>query len=118
MTGLPGDPIPGLYKLRLVKGGPYVAAKITWGPPLDPIDGTVLDRAPRWNAFLDGELIGEPGPCPHKSGAFRIWPAHSIDQAEYDYMIAISKWAKANAPNDPAANPTKPLDPLTTPIPF
>lgn len=112
-----GDPIPGLYRIRLVKGGPWVAARIVYGPPLDPIDGTELDRAPRWQCWIDGEMIGAD-PDPHAAGAYRIWPAHQVSQAEYDHMVAVSKWAKEHSPRDPAANPTRPIDPLTAPIPF
>jgi len=113
-----GDPVPGFYRIRLVRGGPWVGARITYGPPLDPIDGEELDRSPRWNAFIDGELIGEPGPCPHKAGAFRIWPAHSISQAEHDYLVATARWARDHAQAEPAANPRQTIDPLTAPVPF
>jgi hypothetical protein len=112
-----GDPIPGYYRLKLIKGGPWVGARIVYGPPPDPIDGTELDRAPRWQAWLDGKMIGADRD-PHRAGAFRIWPAHSIEKAEYEYLIANSQWAKANSPNDPAANPGRPIDLLTAPIPF
>jgi hypothetical protein len=112
-----GDPIPGLYRIRLVKGGPYVAARIEYGPPADPIDDTPLDRAPRWQCWIDGEMIGADRD-PHKAGAYRIWPAHQISQDDYDHMLAISKWARENSPRDPAANPSRPIDLMTTPVPF
>lgn len=39
------QPAPGLYRARLVKGGPWVAARIWRGPPTDPLTGEELERA-------------------------------------------------------------------------
>jgi hypothetical protein len=91
-------PEPGWFKLRLVKGGPYVPAMITreWG---------------QWGAIIDGQPGNIFAPDPVlATDVFRIW--HSgirIEHAEYLHMLEVSRWAKEHAPDDPAADPTKPI---------
>ncbi|MFA9204885.1 MAG: hypothetical protein ACEQSH_00355 [Bacteroidia bacterium] len=91
-------PEPGWFKLRLVKGGPYVPAAITR-------DGGA------WGAIING-IRSEPTDADpaRATDVFRVW--HSgmrIDAAEYRHMLAVSHWAKDHAPDDPAADPTKPI---------
>ncbi|MDY7525525.1 hypothetical protein [Sphingomonas sp. 10B4] len=107
----PDVPIAGWYRLKLVSGGVFVAVKIWFGAPLDPIDGTELDRAPRWQATANGEQID----------LGRVWPkcaAEPIDQAEAEYLIAAADWAKKNAPDSAFANPRRRINPLTAAPPF
>lgn len=106
-----GRPAPGFYKIRLTRGGPFVAARILHQPGRDPIDGTPLDRSYWWTAIIDGEPVAEPSTSAEEAGVFRIWPVcWSIGEAEYDYLLANAKWAKAHAPHEPAANPRQAIN--------
>ena len=98
MPRVAAQPGPGCFKVRLVKQGPWVAAK------LDIIDGVCRctingeQRAPeetyRWVAEI-GDAAYPLGP--------------RIEQAEYDQMLAYVEWAEANAPDDPVLAPRQPL---------
>lgn len=107
----PDQPVAGFYRMRLRTGGVFVGIRIWYGAPLDPIDGTELDRSHRWQARANGEDI-----------AFdRAWPkcvADPIDQAEHDYLAASQAWGREHAPHSPQANPTQRINPLTAPTPF
>lgn len=107
----PDVPIAGWYRFKLVSGGVFVAVKIWFGAPLDPIDGTELDRAPRWNAIADGAPID----------LARVWPkcaAEPIEQAEVKYLADRKAWAERAAPDSPQADPRRRIDLLTAPLPF
>lgn len=107
----PDVPIAGFFKMRLRSGGVFVGVKIWMGPPLDPFDGTELDRSHRWNALANGRPIDLE----------RAWPkcaGDPIDAAEYAYLTQLQAWGEENAPNSPQANPNKPVDLLTAPLPF
>lgn len=107
----PDVPIAGWYRFKLVSGGVFVAVKIWFGAPLDPIDGTELDRAPRWQAEANGEPISLE----------RVWPKcadEPIDQAEAAYLANRKAWAERVAPDSPQADPRRRIDLLTAPLPF
>lgn len=102
-------PQAGWFKRRLSKGGVYVAARIWLDQPTDE----------------SGELIGQEEMRCEVNGERRdpqqewLWLAnYPISEAEYRYMIADAKWARANAPDDPHADPTQAVDHLKTPTPF
>ena len=107
----PDEPVEGWYRLKLVSGAVFVAVHIRFGAPLDPIDGSELDRAPCWQATANGEQIS----------LGRVWPkcaSEPIDKAEADYLIAAADWAKKNAPDSAFANPRRRINPLTAATPF
>jgi hypothetical protein len=88
-------PLPGFYKTRLVKNGPWVAGRI-WldtNIPERPdvmvgeIDGIEMPAIEAW-----GRLIGNP-----------------ITKAEFDFLTADKKWAQEHAAASPAANPRQPI---------
>lgn len=111
-------PEPGWFLLRLVKGGPLVGACITYEPSRDPVTDEPCDRSWWWSAWINGELVGEPGVRPNDQ-VFRIWESGDrIDEAEYSYMIQSARWAQEYAPDEPAANPRTAVNLLTTPVPF
>lgn len=93
------EPRAGFYRLRQVKGGPWVGVRIWHGPPVDPERPLrLLDRSWRWQACLDGRR------CP----VDRVWPwcvAEPIDRPTYRYLLALGRWARAYAPGAPEANP-------------
>lgn len=103
-----GTPVAGHYRRRLVKGGPWWPVVIWFGPPPDPDHpGLELDRSPRWQA-REGEWL--------RSGdddIQNLWISccrEPISESEYRFMVAERAWCKQNAPDDPLANPTKPID--------
>jgi hypothetical protein len=92
-------PEPGLFRLRLVRGG--------WGVPCAiavTIDG--------WQAEIDG-IAYPPDPDPARAiGVERIWTgAEIIDQSEHDWLIEMKAWALAHEPDHPAANPLQAINP-------
>lgn len=93
------QPQPGLFKMRLVRRGPFVPAKI------EKIDG-------KWTATINGAEQWPPSADPvAAAGVLRIWHgAAAITAQEYEYLIELKAWAEASAPEHPAANPTKPID--------
>lgn len=95
-------PVVGYYKRRLVRGGPWVAARI-WqeGGERDEAGDLLSDER------LLCEIDGQP------RDALEQWPylADSrIDHAEYLYLLADSQHAKAHRVDDPKATPTAPVD--------
>lgn len=102
------NPQPGFFKVRLVKGGPFVGAEIRHGPSRDPETGGVMyERSYFWSAEINGRLVRDPSPDPLTAGVFRIWESGTpIDEAEYRFLIADREWCARNAPQTPEANPT------------
>lgn len=105
----PDQPECGWFKRKLVKGGVFVPARI-WidadvdigtGELLDPetmlceVDGVRRDPLEEWQW-----LCGEP-----------------ISEAEFNYLTALHVHAQEHEPHHPAANPRKPVDWLTAPLP-
>ena len=96
-TRLLNEPEPGFFKMRLIRGGPWVPAKIVYGPPTDPETGEALDRPHLWETWINGTLIAVPSPDPWKARVDRVWHgAHPLDyenltseaaEKEYDYML-------------------------------
>lgn len=99
-------PEPGFFLLRLVKGGVQVAARI------------IHDES-GWSAEINGErgpAAADPFEAP---GLSKIWTfGLRVDEAEYRYRLDVAQWARAHQPTHPAADPTRPVDPLTDPTPF
>lgn len=103
------DPQPGFFAVRMVKGGPRVAARIVRSVATDPMTGETLDRSPvTW-----AEIAGKPVEVD------RVWMfGEVIDEAEYRRLTAVAEWARYFSPDDPAAAPDQRIDHLSTPIPF
>lgn len=107
----PDTPIAGHYRMRLRSGGVFVAVRLWHGAPIEPWTGETMDRAPRWNATINGKW------CEVE----RVWPrcaADPIDIAEYDHLCGLQAWAAENAPNSAFADPRRKLDMLSAPLPF
>ncbi len=105
------QPMTGHYRMRLRSGGVFVGIRVWHGAPLDPIDGTELDRAHRWQAQANGRAIDLE----------RVWPKcadEPITPAEYAYLIAQQAWGAEHAPDSPQADPMRRINPLTAPTPF
>lgn len=105
------QPVAGFYRTRLRSGAHPVGIRIWFGPPHDPDTGEEMDRSHRWQAHANGHYIEFD----------RVWPGCAgdpIDQAEYDYLSSLQAWGEQHAPSGPQANPHKPIDLLTAPLPF
>lgn len=92
-------PEPGTFRLRLVRGGPWVAAEIE------------RDALGVWTAVIDGErqVPGHPDPA-LAEGVFRVWHyGHAIDASEHAFLVARARWARIHAPDSPEANPKRPI---------
>ena len=99
------EPQPGLFRLRLVKNGPLLAARIVHEPTRDPETGEILDRSPMWRGDIDWESDPDPSPAPTER-VMRIWLwGERISQAEFDFLIADAAWARMHDGADPRANP-------------
>ena len=108
------EPRPGHFKLRLVRGGPFVPVRIYYGLPV--IGGEVQDRAPRLCVELAGEtdeleVDRERGySCRVAIPMDRVWPyclTHPITAAEYRFMLRRLHWAREHAPDHYAGAPRK-----------
>lgn len=79
-----GQPRPGLFKMRMIKDGPFVPAAIVYRQPRDPETSESLDRSYMWEAWINGELTREPSHDPMEAGVFKIWTVgREIDQDEF-----------------------------------
>jgi len=116
LTPVTEEPQSGYFKSRLVRNGPFVPIRIHWGIPV--IDGQEQDRSPRWLVTVDGAAdFVETGDFGYRCNVLfdvaRFWPwcaRHPIEESEYDFLVAKSKWAKAHAPDRPEASPRQAVD--------
>lgn len=103
-------PEPGLFRIKLVKGGPYVAAEIRHEPPRDPVTKEFLDRSYYWYAVIDGEAEPVRGIQPTYK-VDQIWLfGEKIDRMHYAWLLEDRAWAKRWAPESAEANPRRPVD--------
>jgi len=110
------QPVEGFFRIKLVKDGPWVAARIYrvttkergWLPwPFDmprppiPFLYALTYRLPP----LRAEINGTPALVE------KVWEQGSeIDRKEFDFLTAQRQWAEESAPLHPAANPLSPID--------
>lgn len=89
-----------MFRLRMVRGGVYVAAKI----------GQTDEGL--WFAEIDGKAAGEPRANPiENSAVMRIWTfGDAVQEREFDYLLARGEWARHHDPNHPAATPEVAVD--------
>lgn len=72
-------PSPGLYRVRLVKGGRWLPARIDWSVARDPITGQTLDRSPRLRLLIAGD----------ERDVLWFWPSlYPIAKSEFDTLVA------------------------------
>lgn len=108
-----GKPEPGFFRMRLVKGGPLVPARIFLPCPIDPEFGFPMDRPRHLIAEIDGVI--EPAP----RAVERIWlSAELIDKATFEFMNADAEWCRTHAPAEPKASPRKAIDARKAPPVF
>lgn len=97
-----GKPIPGWYRRRLVKGGPWLPVLICWRCPMDE-DCQPLDRSPVLLAFVGGAEAEPYDTWTHCAG-------QPILELDYETMLAQHAWDRTYAPASPGANPRTPVD--------
>ena len=97
----------GWFKMRMVKGGPFVPTRIWMYQPVE-----------------DGELVGDEVLQCEINGKYADpidkWSwicSHPITEAEFNYLTATLAWTAENAPNEPMANPRDKVDWLKAPVP-
>lgn len=104
------EPIAGYYRKRR-RDAVWRPIAIWHGPPLDPWDGTELDRSWRWICLFAGRHID----------LATVWPdcqKNPIDRAEYEYLLARIDHAARHDPTDPYGHKSGSIDWLTAPPPF
>lgn len=106
----------GTWRTKLRKGGPWVPMKIEWcdGSP-DPMTGDLMEDQ-EWRVTLNGSSSN-----PKTGNRWRVWDfwppifAESIDEREYQWMVADAEHARQYRQDDPKANPFKSIDLHTQP---
>lgn len=108
------EPELGYWLIRLVKNGPLMPACIVWHEtlfepdyPENRMDGT----RPRFlSAMIADEVVSLD----------RVWltKGEEITEAEYKWRCADRAWALEYASDEAIANPRKPVDRATIPLPF
>ena len=96
----PDQPIAGHYRLQLAPGAPWSPCRFWFGPPADPDTGELLDRSPRWQAEVRGELWA--------GNIVKLWQYacnHPIPEPTCRYMVAIARHATEHEPDMPEAAP-------------
>lgn len=91
------EPETGTFKIRLIRGGPWVAAEIT------------RDDDGRWQAWIDGTPKETAHIDPALAGdVFAVWHyGDMITRSEHDFLVKAARWARAHAPDRPEANPRR-----------
>lgn len=105
---------PGRWLIRLVKGGPYVPAEIriieTTHEPGRPDNDMTGTRSP----FIAAFILGEP------ASLEEVWlrRGEEITKQRHDHLVAVARWARRYAPEEPIAEPSHRINRLTSPVPF
>ncbi len=117
MTRAIASPEPCLRRMKRVRGGAWLAARIHRTCHCTPNGGDesaphawrdTCDRYPH----LDAEIDGRP------ADVDRVWTSgEDIDKAEYAYLIADREHARLYRPESPEANPHRAVDFSTLPPP-
>lgn len=102
LAPFPNDPQCGWYKRRLIKGGPFVPARIFVKRFIDPETGDLLS-----DEVLCCEVNGTARD-PEEEWQW-LWEC-PISKAEFDYLTALAYHASYYEPDAPEANPRKPID--------
>ena len=96
------EPQCGFFKRRLVKGGPFVPARIWLDQWIDEDTGELMA-----DEVLLCEVNGEFGD-PHEQWTWLC--AMPISEAEFNYLEAVRRHVGWHEPEQPQANPRQPID--------
>jgi hypothetical protein len=104
------EPMCGWFKRKLVKGGPFVPARIWMDQWIDDETGELLA-----DETLQCEVAGKWADAEDQ---WSYLAGNPISEAEFKFMTATAEYAAAYEPSNPAADPRRPINNLTTPILF
>lgn len=105
------EPEPGYFKIRLVRKGPWVPARIRHEPIPCPDTGQPLDRSYLWHAEIAGIHHAPPDRDPARAGVFRIWLfGKRITEDEYRKLRDKKDQAERHDPQAPELTPEQPVD--------
>lgn len=97
-------PEPGLFAVRITKGGWRVPARI------------VRDPEDRWQVEIDGQLCAPHADPAQAEKMSQVWHGGvKIDQQTYDWLGAVRDHARASNPAHPALHPDQAVNYLTAP---
>lgn len=101
-----GTPVPGLYRMRLVRGGVFVPVSIRVTGERDEAGDLIEDE------ITTVEVNGVEARPEHVDRLVERANLSGvpIDKAEYAFLIADTEWAMEYAPDEPRANPGKAID--------
>jgi hypothetical protein len=93
-------PEPGYFELQLVRGGPWLPARILHDAELG-----------LWTAEIDGERrapVNDPEASP---SIMRIWHGGRRSNPEsHAFLAATKQWAREHMPTHPLLHPLNPVD--------
>lgn len=102
------QPMPGWYRRRLVKHGPFVGVQIWNDAPHDESGDLLDDEILKCTVDnRDADPVDNWLYC----------CVHPISVKEFEYLSKLSKFAKKHAKREPLANPRKPINVLAFPLP-
>lgn len=103
------EPEAGFFKRRLVKGGPFVPARIWLYSPTDPETGDLCG-----DEVLQCEVDGQYRD-PEQEWSWLC--GNPITEAEFNHLTALRQWSEQHAPTEPYASPRQPVNWLAVPTP-
>src|SRR5262245_16303797 len=105
---------PGFYRVRLVKGGPWVPVEVRCDPLTEMISVVEMGRSTVFEIALS-EFKDAIVDCVIEADAFQhpliriCWFGEKIEPHVYDKMLELIDWARKNAPEHPVLHPTQPI---------
>lgn len=103
------EPQVGFFQRRFVRGGVFVPVAIFLEQETDATGELSTDE--RLVCLVNGKPADPEAEWSHCAG-------NPITEQEYRYLEARSDWARVHSPEDPYANPGKPIDLLSIPPVF
>jgi hypothetical protein len=99
---------PGCFKLKRIRGGPWVAALILYSE---------MPEGGYWSAVINGRAsplyaARADGQCPNDAPeVWDVWHhGREITPEDYRLMLAVKSWAEEKMPEHPAAKPGRKID--------
>ena len=103
------EPQCGWFLRRFIRFGPQVPCRIWLEQKVDPETGELTE-----DAVLCCDIDGRPAD-PEEQWSYLA--GDPITEKEFEHQTAVSRYAKKRDPREPLANPRKPIDLLTIPVP-
>lgn len=104
----------GWYKVRVERAGCDVPARIWLYQPIDDDTGELCgDEVLRCE--IDGRLVSTDDLEAFEEERWPFLAHQPITQDEFDYLVALRRWQRANAPDE--LRDKRRIDHLETPIP-